>query len=34
MKSKTFWREYDVINETSGVKQVVVGAKNDYIILG
>ena len=34
MKSKTFWREYDDITETSGIKQVVMGAKGDYVILG
>ena len=34
MKSKTFWREYDDMNEAVGVKQVVVGAKGDYVILG
>ena len=34
MKSKTFWREYDDINDATGVKQVIVGAKGDYIILG
>jgi len=34
MKSKTFWREYDDINDSTGVKQVIVGAKGDYIILG
>ena len=34
MKSKTFWREYDDMNDAVGVKQVVVGAKGDYVILG
>ena len=34
MKSKTFWREYDDLNDAIGVKQVIVGAKGDYIILG
>ena len=34
MKSKSFWREYDDINDTTGVKQVVIGAKGDYIIIG
>ena len=34
MKSKTFWREYDDMNNAVGVKQVVVGAKGDYVILG
>jgi len=34
MKSKTFWREYDNINDATGVKQVIVGAKGDYIMLG
>ena len=34
MKSKTFWREYDDLNDAVGVKQVIVGAKGDYIILG
>jgi len=34
MKSKTFWREYDDITEASGVKQVAMGAKGDYVILG
>ena len=34
MKSKTFWREYDDLNDAVGVKQVIVGAEGDYIILG
>ena len=34
MRSKNFWEEYDDINDSTGVKQVVVGAKGDYLILG
>ena len=32
--SKTFWRDYDDINDAAGVKQVIIGAKGDYIVLG
>ena len=34
MMSKSFWRDYDHVNEAAGVKHVAVGAKGDYIVIG